>query len=97
LNFYSDLLAVRQKAIVPFLSRAGESALNSGYSTFNNSGLCVRWKTPAQTLQLITNLSDDPIDFARPESGAAIYASFDAAATHTMPAWSVAWYLNSGT
>jgi len=95
LKFYSDLLALRQKAIVPFLSQAGESGLTSGYSTFKNSGLCARWKTANQTLQLISNLSDDTIDFARPESDDEIYATFNTAAGHTMPAWSVGWYLNS--
>jgi malto-oligosyltrehalose trehalohydrolase len=95
LEFYSMLLTLRQKAIVPFLREAGRADLSSGYSTFSNSGLCVRWKTPTQALQLITNLSDVSIDFAPPQSGDPMYATFDAAAGHTMPAWSVAWYLSS--
>jgi maltooligosyltrehalose trehalohydrolase len=95
LKFYSALLALRQKAIIPFLREAGRSDLTSGYSSFSKSGLCVRWKASTQALQLITNLSDVSIDFAPPQSGAPMYATFDAAAGHTMPAWSVAWYLNS--
>jgi maltooligosyltrehalose trehalohydrolase len=95
LKFYSALLTLRQKAIIPFLREAGRSALTSGYSTFSKSGLCVRWKASTQALQLIANLSDVCIDFAPPQRGDPMYATFDAAAGHPMPAWSVAWYLNA--
>jgi maltooligosyltrehalose trehalohydrolase len=92
LKFYSSLLALRQKEIVPFLRENGHSPLPAVYSLFQASGLFVQWKGPKQTLQLLAALGDDPIEIAPPSGARLVYATSSDPAAKKMPAWSAAWY-----
>jgi maltooligosyltrehalose trehalohydrolase len=95
LEFYSSLLALRQKEIVPLL-RESHGLLQSHATVFEDYGLAVCWHLQNKALELRANLGSSPIRWAPPVSRL-IYSTFDAGKQAEMPAWSVAWYLGQGT
>jgi maltooligosyltrehalose trehalohydrolase len=92
LEFYSSLLALRQKEFVPLLRENG-AFLKSHATVFQDRGLAVCWHAQAKTLELRANLGSSPIAWTRP-CGRLLYSTFDAADEREMPEWSVAWYLS---
>ena len=100
LEFYRDLLALRQRTIVPLLKN-----IRCGCASFaacENRVLTVEWHIgDAKTLNLTANLSAVPVTLAARPPGQIIYSSpmtaeLDRKQTHTkMPPWSVAWLLHS--
>jgi maltooligosyltrehalose trehalohydrolase len=94
LNFYSHLLNLRKKEIVPLLRNSSGLHLKTAYSTFYETGLAVCWQIGNNNLQLMANLSDK-IATLNPPDRRLIYATFDVGRSAEMPAWSVAWYVNS--
>jgi maltooligosyltrehalose trehalohydrolase len=92
LEFYSLLLALRQREIVPLL-RESQGLLQSHATIFEDHGLSVCWHSNNKALELRANLGPSPIRQTAPASRL-IYSTFDIAEQAEMPAWSVAWYLN---
>ena len=98
LRFYRQLLQLRCQHIVCHLSEA--CALEAHYEVHGDRGLTARWNFPDGTrLDLSANLSSASLSgFERPTSQM-IYASDevseDALKRGTLPAWSVAWFLES--
>jgi 1,4-alpha-glucan branching enzyme len=100
LEFYRDLLALRQRTIVPLLNN-----IRCGCASFaacENRALTVEWHIgDAKTLNLTANLSAVPVTLAARLPGQIIYSSpttaeLDPKQPHTkMPPWSVAWLLHS--
>ena len=93
LSFYSRLLRLRKKEIVPLLRDSGGLHLKTAHSTFHENGLAVCWQMGNNNLQLMANLGDTTITLNPPDRRL-IYATFDIAHAIEMPAWSVAWYVN---
>jgi maltooligosyltrehalose trehalohydrolase len=91
LNFYSSLLALRQKEIVPLL-RESQGILQSHATVFEEHGLSVCWHAQSKALDLRANLGSSPIRFT-PPAGRLIYSTLEAANQTAMPPWSVAWYV----
>ena len=94
LNFYSHLLNLRKKEIVPLLLDSRGLHLKTAYSTFHENGLAVCWQMGNNNLQLMANLGDKTVTL-NPTDHQLIYATFDVGHTTEMPPWSVAWYVNS--
>jgi malto-oligosyltrehalose trehalohydrolase len=94
LSFYSHLLALRKKEIVPLLHENCAAGTTGTYSTFQKSGLTVCWKIGERNLRLRANLGDESVEVDFPNDRL-IYSTFDIQGTSQMPAWSVAWYGNS--
>jgi maltooligosyltrehalose trehalohydrolase len=92
LGFYTSLLALRQRAIVPLL-RESQGLLRGRATIFENHGLAVCWHTQGKALELRANLGSSPIRWTSPP-GRLIYSTFDAANQAEMPEWSAAWYLS---
>jgi maltooligosyltrehalose trehalohydrolase len=92
LEFYSSLLALRQKEIVPLLCES-QGLFQSHAAILENQGLSVCWHTQSKALELRANLGSSPIHWSPPASRL-IYSTFGAAKQSEMPAWSVAWYLS---
>jgi maltooligosyltrehalose trehalohydrolase len=92
LEFYSSLLAMRQKEIVPLL-RESQGLLPGHASIFNEHGLAICWRAQHKGLELRANLGSSPIRWTPPKSRL-IYSTFEIAEQTEMPAWSVAWYLS---
>jgi maltooligosyltrehalose trehalohydrolase len=93
-NFYSQLLALRQKHIVPFLHKNCDKRATATYSSFQASGLKVCWNNGEQSLQCVANLGNECARVELP-AGQPLYATFDPRENTEMRAWSVAWYLNA--
>ena len=94
LNFYSYLLALRKKEIVPLVRDGNELHPKTAHSSFQVNSLKVCWQMGNKNLQLLANLGDEVVPFS-PSASRLIYATFDAGKAGEMPAWSVAWYVNS--
>lgn len=94
LKFYSTLLALRKKAIVPLLRESENVAMERSFFIFADTGLHVTWKTPTRRLDLFANLGDAPLN-SPPSDGNILYSTFDQPPQTKMPAWSVTWYLKS--
>jgi malto-oligosyltrehalose trehalohydrolase len=93
LSFYSRLLSLRKKEIVPLLRNSGGLHLKTAYSTFHENGLAVCWQMGNNNLQLMANLGDTTVTLNPPDRRL-IYATFDIGHVVEMPPWSVAWYVN---
>jgi len=91
LKFYSYLLALRQKEIVPLLSDDCATRTTGTYSMFQKSGLTVCWQMAERSLRLRANLGNEAVEAELPKDRL-IYSSFDVRGASEMPAWSVAWY-----
>jgi maltooligosyltrehalose trehalohydrolase len=98
LRFYRQLLKLRCQHIVCHLSDA--CAIQAGYEVHGDCGLTARWELPdGSKLDLLANLGSASLaGFATPTSQI-IYAcgevNADALKRGTLPAWSVAWFLES--
>jgi maltooligosyltrehalose trehalohydrolase len=92
LDFYSSLLALRQKEIIPLL-HASQGLFKSQATVFEGHGLAVCWHTENKAVELRANLGASPIRWTSP-ADRLIYSTFDSANQTEMPEWSVAWYLS---
>jgi len=93
LNFYSSLLLLRKREVVPLLRDVEGNPSKSSYSISQINGLTVCWQLGNKTLQLQANLGDDPVNLD-PANGRLIYSTFNTNSAGKMPAWSVAWFVN---
>ncbi len=91
LRFYSDLLAIRKKEVVPLLRENAGESLETAYVEHHETGLTVCWKFRDKTLKLNANLGNSPIPFQKSKHHL-IYKTFDTCGDSEMPAWSVAWF-----
>jgi maltooligosyltrehalose trehalohydrolase len=97
LNFYKELLSLRQRTIVPLLPHfiAGESQ----FRIFEQSGLHVQWKLDdGRKLCLVTNFGKSAIYMETLTPDQTIYSYSSSAQNrgttqNTLQQWSVIWYL----
>jgi maltooligosyltrehalose trehalohydrolase len=92
LEFYSSLLALRQREIVPIL-RDSLGLFKNHATVFEEHGLAVCWHTQDKALELRANLGAAHVCWT-PPVGRLIYSTFDTGKHDEMPAWSVAWFLS---
>jgi maltooligosyltrehalose trehalohydrolase len=95
LDFYSQLLALRQKEIVSFVCRSKGSGLDAAYSVLKGCGLSVQWEAEKRTLDLVANFGNEPIAVTHPAEARLIYSTVHHAVAGSVPPSSVAWYVNS--
>ena len=98
LRFYRELLKLRCRHVTPRLSAA--CAVKSDYKVHGDRGLTVHWVFPDRSkLILLANLGTVPLSGLTPPASEIIYSSeevsADALRRGTLPAWSVAWFLES--
>jgi maltooligosyltrehalose trehalohydrolase len=98
LRFYRKLIALRREHIVAHLATG--CAVNADYKVHGDCGLTARWKfSDGSELILMANLGTDSLSGLIPPASQVIYASEqvngDALKRGTLPAWSVAWFLES--
>ena len=98
LRFYRKLLELRREHIVPRLSTG--CAVIADYEVHGDRGLTARWKFSDQSvLILIANLGAGSLSGPILPDSQIIYASeqlnADVLKRGTLPAWSVAWFLES--
>jgi maltooligosyltrehalose trehalohydrolase len=98
LNFHRQLLKLRTEYIVPRLSAACKVRAN--YALYGDHGLSGSWKfADDSVLTLFANLGTDPLSGLPRSASPIIYASdgvsAEALREGTLPAWSVAWSLES--
>jgi len=93
-DFYSHLLDLRQKTIMPLLRGAAGRPAYSASSSFHSSGLSTCWHLGDRTLYLSANLGDKPVSHNL-RNHPPLYATFDVRNSSTMPPWSVVWYEGS--
>jgi malto-oligosyltrehalose trehalohydrolase len=89
-RYYSDLLAIRKREIVPVLRDDARELPERRYLTQHESGLTVCWKFHNKILELQANLGDTSIPFT-PTNDRSFYSTFDSRSSNEMPAWSIAW------
>ncbi len=91
LDFYRNLISLRQEQIVPRLK--GMLCSEAAYQLVGESGLRVRWTMgDGSILTLLANLGDESLGgFENPPS--LLYATENAIEEGTLSARSVAWYL----
>lgn len=95
LDFYRNLLSIRQRVVVPHLNGKAESVCSL---SDNPRVLSIDWTFPDQSLlQLRANIGDAPSEITSSCSGTIFYrSSRDAASaprTGGLPPWSVIWAL----
>jgi 1,4-alpha-glucan branching enzyme/maltooligosyltrehalose trehalohydrolase len=95
LEYYRNLLALRNTHIVPRLPGMGGDA---EFELIGASGLVVRWRLgDGSQLTLLANLGDSPVEGTLPFTDRAIYLSQsdlpEIYATGWMPLWSAAWFI----
>lgn len=95
LKHYSNLLALRNTAIIPRLPSMGGGA---AFELVGTSGMIVFWRLGDGTrLTLLANLGDSAVEGALHFTGTALYLSQPDLpaifATGQMPPWSVAWFI----
>ncbi len=100
LRFYRQLLTLRCQHIVPRLSEA--CSTTGRYDLHGDRGLSAHWDFPdGAKLDLLANLSADSLTAHTAPTSQIIYASEDMAENAlklkqgALPAWSVAWFLES--
>jgi malto-oligosyltrehalose trehalohydrolase len=98
LRLYRQLLRLRHHHIVPRLSAA--CAIQADYNVRADHGLTAHWHFPDRAkLTLLANLRTAPHSGLTPPATQMIYTSEDVSAEAlqqgTLPAWSVAWFLES--
>jgi maltooligosyltrehalose trehalohydrolase len=98
LGFYRQLLKLRCQHIVPRLSDS--CATKAHYEIHQGRGLAVHWDfRDGSKLDLLANLGADSLGGLTPPASQMIYASEDiteiALKQGTLPAWFVAWFLES--
>lgn len=97
-NFYRRLLKLRSQYVISRFSEA--CALNADYGLHGDRGLTARWEiSGGAKLTLLANLGPAAISGLTAPNGQMIFATAgvsDAALNQgTLPAWSVAWFLES--
>ncbi len=93
-DFYSHLLGLRQKAVVPLMRENAGKPIKSTFSIFQNSGLATCWHFEDRTVQLLANLGNESIAHNL-RNQPPTYATFDLQNTSAIPPWSVVWYEGS--
>lgn len=98
LQLYRELLALRQRIVVPRTGTMLES--HCELSGPNNRGLSINWSFKAgAVLELRANLGPEPAVEVKPPSGTVFYSSAPEAAAaikqSRLPAWSVVWSLRT--
>lgn len=98
LCFYRRLLALRREHIVPRLSTG--CAVKADYEVHGDRGLTACWKFSDKSKLILTaNLGTDPLPSLILPARQIIFASeqvnADALKNGSLPAWSVAWFLES--
>jgi maltooligosyltrehalose trehalohydrolase len=98
LRFYRELLGIRREHIIPHLSTG--CAVDADYEVHGDCGLTARWNFSDQSeLILMANIGTDSLSGLIPSASQVIYASDQVNANvlkrGTLPAWSVAWFLES--
>ncbi|MCP5420232.1 MAG: glycogen debranching protein GlgX [Gammaproteobacteria bacterium] len=99
LMLYRELLAIRQREIMPRLAAA--PAGQASFRTFGAGGLNARWPLAEGTvLHLLANLSDDALANVETLPGAVLYVNGQTVLAslgyQVLPSWSVVWTLESG-
>lgn len=97
LTLYHNLLALRQREVVPRLYQLSQNETH--FDLFGDTGLSVRWSlNDGNELLLLANLGDGPVMVMGNSAYNLLYATHAqhfVATRHTeLPPWSVAWYLN---
>lgn len=88
LAFYQSLLALRQQSVIPLLSH-GE--LKGGTFEVKGRAIKVTWQMGETELELMANLSADPVETENwPTTGEHLY-TFGEAGPHGLGPWSVLW------
>ena len=98
LNFYRELLKLRRETIVPLLARS--CSPQSSYELHGDHGLSANWRfEDGSKLRLLANLGSQASVGYSPSAVTPLYVSEEGIAQFlqqgTLPAWSVAWYLES--
>jgi len=98
LEFYRDLLHLRQSAIVPLLPRL--EAGNAQFTVFGEHALAVNWKMKdGKVLSLLANLGNEIAEIETIRGAEKmIYSTGEVNQTladKKLPPWSVAWFLHS--
>jgi malto-oligosyltrehalose trehalohydrolase len=98
LRFYRQLLKLRCQYIASRLANA--CAIEAHYEVHGDRGLTAHWDFPdGSKLDLLANLGSALLTGLAPPTTQMIYASEEASQTAlkrgTLPAWSVAWFLES--
>jgi maltooligosyltrehalose trehalohydrolase len=98
LALYRRLLNLRCRHIAPRL--VGTCATKAEYTLHGDAGLRAQWQLPdGSNLTLLANLGASTLSDVTPPDAPMIYASSEVTAatpkTHTLPAWSVAWFMQS--
>jgi maltooligosyltrehalose trehalohydrolase len=98
LRFYRQLLKLRSQCIVTLL--ADPCAIKARYEVLQGCGLSAHWDfRDGSRLDLLANLGADYLTGLTPPTSQMIYASEDigeaALKQGTLPAWFVAWFLES--
>jgi len=98
LNHYQQLLALRQREIVPRL--AGMQGAMADFSLFGTTGLQAEWRLgDGGYLSLLANAGNEPVPLNEAmQSGRRIFASpgivSTGGCTDNLPPWSVLWFLS---
>jgi maltooligosyltrehalose trehalohydrolase len=97
LQFYRELLLLRQRMVVPHLR--GTSETYGNFCVCQNRGILVDWGLPDGTrLELRANLGDEWLTTTMKSSGSQFYCSTPEAAKafeqDRLPPWSVVWFLH---
>jgi len=98
LRLYRELLGLRGQYIVPRLSAA--CSLKADYDLHAERGLAAQWNFGDRSkLTLLANLGEAPLSGLTPPAALPFYGSEGVSAEllqrGTLPAWSVAWFLES--
>jgi malto-oligosyltrehalose trehalohydrolase len=98
LRFYRQLLKLRCQHIVPRLSDPCD--IKGDYEVHQGSGLSAHWNfRDGSKLHLLANLGAEPLTGLTPPTSQMIYATEDISAAAlkqgALPAWFVAWFLES--
>jgi malto-oligosyltrehalose trehalohydrolase len=96
LDFYRQLLKLRQQYIVPRIS--GECSLKANCENHGNHAFCMRWEMGhGSQLTLFANLGPEQVSGITLPSGQLIYktneAGNDLLRLGVLPAWSVMWFI----
>ncbi len=92
LEWYRELLRVRQREIVPRIPRIGGGAAR--FEVLGPLAVCVRWRAgEEEDLVLLTNLCHAPLRCAQAIDGRAIWTETEGAEHGVLPPWAVRWLL----
>lgn len=95
LTLHRELLALRQRAIVPRL--CGTPPGRARYQILGPGTLSVQWVLgDASLLTLIANLAEEPVTGLQPPTGNLLFANpeISSLASGILPGWSAAWFIS---